>query len=58
MYKYVVVLVTCDHLKTLLRSEFSSQGRFHSPELLNVPCSVRLLGSKLLPEGISATADT
>ena len=39
-----------------LGSKFSSQGHFHSLQLLNVPqfCSLGLLGSKLLPEVISA----
>jgi len=37
-------------------SKFSSQGHFHSLQLLKYPsfCSVGLLGSKLLPEVISA----
>ena len=52
----------CPHIRSFsqtvnsLGSEFSSQGHFHTLQLLNVPhflfCG--LLGSKLLPEVISA----
>ena len=52
----------CPHIRSFsqalnsLGSEFSSQGHFHTLQLLNIPqflfCG--LLGSKLLPEVISA----
>ena len=55
-YTIAVQHQVVDTIVKPLWSEFSSQGHFHSLELLNTPnfCSVGLLGSKLLPEVILA----